>query len=317
MKFDDKKSGSLGNAKKNNIPLYGVVLLLAVGFFVLVGLVFIFAGTTSFGMDKCVGVIEINGEITTQSMPSSLFAEGIPGSEDIAQEIKSLKHRDEIGALVIVMNSPGGSVVGSREIYDSIKEMNKTSVAYFREVAASGGYYISTATDYIVSDPDALTGSIGVIMTTVEMSGLFEKIGVNITNIVSGKHKDIGSPDKPMTEEEYAILYSLIEDTYSDFKSKVIEGRKGKLDMTQFENITDGRVLSGRQAKEVGLVDLLGTKEDAIKKAAELAGINAEEPRICKIKAVPYEGTGSPFGMETLLTKVLSNLDGKISISLR
>jgi protease-4 len=283
--------------------LYGTILLLAVGFFIIVGMVFLFADTLSLPGAKCVGVVEINNEITTQSIPVSIFADGVPGSADIASAVESLNKRDDVGAVVFVINSPGGSTVASREIYQSMKDLKKPKVAYFREVAASGGYYISTATDYIVSEPGALTGSIGVVMTTAEMSGLFEKLGFNMTNVVSGTYKDIGAPNRPMTDAEKAILQALVDEDYQNFRSVILEGRKGRLNVEKFNEVADGRVLSGRQAKEVGLVDQLGTRKDAITKAAELGNMTGE-PRICKIKITPGSGDGSLLGMDSFFRKL-------------
>ena len=310
MKYEEKKTANYAG-KKDNTLLYGTILLLAVGFFILIGLVFVFAGSGSFGMGKCIGIVEISDEITTASIPPSLFTEGTPGSEDIANAISSINKRDDIASVVFVINSPGGSVVGSREIYDSIKEVKQPKVAYFREVAASGGYYVSAATDYIISDPNALTGSIGVVTTTSDMSAMLEKIGINITNIATGKHKDIGAFNRPMDNEEYAIIQGLLNETFQEFVGVVLEGRKGKLNLEKFEQILDGRVLTGRQAKEIGLVDALGTKKDAIEKAAALGGLTNDESKICMIKAVPQGSDGSALGLESFINKLIANSNKK------
>ncbi len=208
----------------------------------------------------------------------------MPVSEEIAASIRKLDSRDDVGAVVVVVNSPGGSVVATREIYDAVKGLEKPKVAYFREVAAAGAYYVSSAADYIISEPNALTGSIGVIMTLSDMSGLFEKIGLNMSAIKSGEAKDIGSFARPMTEKERHILQALVDEIFSEFKSIVLENRGSRLNMEKFNEILDGRVVSGRQAKEIGLVDELGNKQDAISKAAQLANITDKEPAICEIK---------------------------------
>ena len=282
--------------------LYGTIAILAIGFFVLVALAFVFSSVFELPGGKCIGVIEINQPITTESTPESIFAKGTPGSADFAKEIEKLEEKDNVAALLLVVNSPGGSVVATREIYLPLKNLSKPKVAYFREVAASGGYYIATATDYIVSDPDAITGSIGVVATFADMSGLLEKIGVNATAITSGKHKDIGSPTRPMDAEEEKIIKDIINEVFGEFKQTVLEGRKGKLDIEKFEGVLDGRMLSGRQAKEIGLVDSVGTKKDALRKAADLAGLKYEkgkEPTMCKIKVSPTESE-SLFGVDML-----------------
>lgn len=262
---------------------YGGILLLGIAFLIFLGiLLFSSISTPLFG--KCVAVVELNQEITTESVPASLFAEGMPGSEEIANSIRELDERGDVGAVVFVVNSPGGSVVASREIYDAVKGLEKPKVAYFREAATSGAYYVSSAADYIISEPNALTGSIGVIMILSDMSGLFEKIGFNMSAIKSGEAKDIGSFARPMTEKERQILQALVDEIFSEFKSIVLENRGPRLNMEKFNEILDGRVVSGRQAKEIGLVDELGNKQGAISKAAQLANITDKEPAICEIE---------------------------------
>ena len=231
--------------------------------------------------DKCVAVVRINGEITAEST-NSLF-EDHPGSEEIAEAIRKLNDRDDVGSVLVVINSPGGSVYGSREIYEALESLDKPKVTYMKEIAASGGYYIASGTDYIMADPTTLTGSIGVISMYTDFTPLLKKIGVNVSPIKSGAHKDIGSGFRPMTEEEKEILQSIVNEVFENFKEVVIKSRKGKLNMKKFNEILDGRVLTGKQAKEVGLVDELGTYHDALLKAGQLAGIRGE-PRTCEIE---------------------------------
>jgi protease-4 len=261
-------------------------------------------------------VVSIDRPIELEGTAPSLFGgSGSPGSEEIAAMIEGINGREDVGAVLFVVNSPGGSVVATREIYGSVKALDKPTVSYFREVAASGAYYIASGTDYIVSDPDALTGSIGVIATFTNLEGLFEKIGVNATAIKSGPHKDIGSPYRNMTDNETKIMQALINEVYDEFRSIVLANRAGKLDKAKFDEITDGRILSGRQAYKVGLVDKLGTKKDAIMKAAELAGIEAEsvdEVRICPISTTSSDG--GLFGMEGFV-RSLGLESSKVSIN--
>lgn len=270
-------------AKKKN-PLFQVLLLLlGVGFVLLFGfyllMIFVFPPL----MGQCVAVVEIKGALMSEGVPPTLFSDQVPGSEEIAGQIAALDDRPDIGAVVFVVNSPGGSVVASREIYQSVDSLSIPTVAYFREVAASGGYYISTPTDYIISEPYAITGSVGVISSAFEMSELFDNLGINVTPITSGEHKDIGSEYKPMDEEEKEILQEMVDLVFEDFKSVILENRQDKLNMELFEEVLDGRVILGLQAEEIGLVDSVGTKQDAINKAAELANLGEEEPRVCKI----------------------------------
>jgi len=276
--------------------------VLVLAFIALIVLFFLFNMFTPSIVGKCVAVVNLDSEIAVQGAPSSLFSAGSPGSEEIASSIEAIGNRDDVGAVLLVVNSPGGSVVATREIYDAVKNLDKPKVAYFREVAASGAYYVSTGTDYIVSDPDALTGSIGVITTVTDLSGLLDKLGVNVTEVKSGPHKDIGSSFRNMTPEEMEIMQGIVGEIYGEFRSVVLANRKGKIDMSKFDEITDGRILTGRQALKAGLVDAVGTKKDAIMKAAELGNISAQsasDVRLCPIQ------TGSQdqglFSMDALI----------------
>lgn len=242
------------------------------------------SGSTDLSLPGgCVGLIQIDGEILSDEVPDSLFSAGIIGSETISKQIEQADKRSDIKAIMIQINSPGGSVVGSREIYVAVRDTEKPTLAYFREVAASGGYYAGAAADYIISEPDALTGSIGARMTLSQMSGLFEKVGYNETTFKSGEFKDIGSASREVTEEEKEILKSIIAEAYAGFERDVVAGRSGRLNMKLFrENATDARILTGRQAKTIGLVDEVGSKKDAIAKASKMAGYD-EPLEICTI----------------------------------
>lgn len=272
--------------EKSKSLLYGTILLLIIGF---IALIILFIGFTSLLpslMGRCVAVVNVDVPLTIEGAPTTLFSQGYPGSEELATVFQSLDKRDDVGAVVIVFNSPGGSVVATREVYSSVKKMNKPTVSYFREVAASGAYYIAAGTDHIISDPDALTGSIGVVATFTDMSGLLDQLGVNVTTVVSGTHKDIGSPTRPMTSEEYNITYALVQEIFTEFKQVIVDNRGNKLDSVLFQKVLDGRILSGRQAKTVGLVDETGTKRDAVLKAADLANISYEtydDIRVCSV----------------------------------
>jgi protease-4 len=271
--------------------ILGLVFLLFIGILLIYG-----AGGLIGG--KKIGVITIDGPLTTQSTPPSLFEEGKPGSEEIAETIRALNNRNDIAAVVVVINSPGGSVVASREIYNALKELKKPKVAYFREVAASGGYYVACGTDYIVSDPDAITGSIGVIALFPDFSGLFNMLGINMTVVKSGKNKDIGASYQTMTPEQKRIVEGVVKEIFEEFKEVVVQNRGKRLNMRKFNEILDARFLTGRQAKEVGLVDEIGTKQDAIRKAAELAGIKGK-PEVVEI---PIKGkTSALFDLKSTI----------------
>lgn len=225
-----------------------------------------------------VGWVSIRGPI----MASESGKPWERGAEQWARRIEQLAETKGVKAIVLDINSPGGSVGAVQEIYMRIQRVKKEKkipfVALFGDVSASGGYYLGAACDKIVAHPGTLTGSIGVIFSVSNLEGLFQKVGYKADPIKSGKHKDIGSPARPMTPEERQILQSLIDDAYGQFVQAVADGRKMTVD--QVKPLADGRIYSGSQAKELGLVDALGDSFDATKLAAELGGIKDEKPRV-------------------------------------
>ncbi len=206
-------------------------------------------------------------------------------SQTTIGELKRFSENPSVKAIVIRIDSPGGGVVPSQEIYDAVKRVrsknNKAVIASMGSVAASGGYYIAAATDRIVANPGTLTGSIGVIMETANLEGLLQKIGVEGVVIKSGKYKDVGSPLRKMSADERALLQAVMDDVHKQFIEAVAEGRS--LELRAAQALADGRIFTGRQAKEAKLVDELGDLEDAIQLAAEVVGIEGEpkviEPR--------------------------------------
>ena len=228
-------------------------------------------GAMAFGKG-CVGVIELHGDIVPYTSPDSILSAGQTGADDIAQSIEDADSRGDVKAILLDVDSPGGSVYATREIYQAYASAKKPKVAYFRETAASGAYYIASASDYIVSDPDTLTGSIGVRATVADLSGLFAKIGYNETIVKSGELKDMGTASRPMSDQEREVFVSIVNETFEEFKGIVVANRGQKLDPAGFGTALDARVLSGRQAKAIGLVDALGSRKDALDKAALLAG---------------------------------------------
>lgn len=225
-----------------------------------------------------VGWVSIRGPI----MSSESGKPWERGAEQWARRIEQLADTKGVKAIVLDINSPGGSVGAVQEIYTRILRVKKEKkipfVALFGDVSASGGYYLGAACDRIVAHPGTITGSIGVIFSVSNMEGLFAKVGYKQEPIKSGKHKDIGSPARPMTPEERAILQSLIDDAYGQFVQAVADGRK--MTVEQVRPLADGRIYSGNQAKDAGLVDVLGDSFDATKLAAELGGIKDEKPRV-------------------------------------
>ena len=306
--MSERKYSRTSKEKKEGTKLpYLVLAFFSLGFIALVAIALVSIALEGPFMGQCIAVVELNGEITTDSMPASLFSEGSYGSYELSRKIYGLNEREEISAVLLVVNSPGGSVVASDEIYRAVDSLDKPTVAYFREMAASGGYYVSTPADYIISEPNALTGSIGTVMYLMEFSELADIIGVKEVAITSGEMKDIGNPLRNMTDDEHALLHELIMESFQDFKSKITTHRGNKLNYPYFNEILDGRVLSGRMALKAGLVDGLGSREDAIMMAADLAGIEYEsvsDIETCVIRTSP-ESAGL-FDMHSLLDGILA-----------
>ncbi len=215
-------------------------------------------------------------------------------SYQTVEELKAFAEDPLVKAIVVRIDSPGGGVAPSQEIYNAVKrvrkEKNKTVIASMGTVAASGGYYIAVATDRILANPGTLTGSIGVIMQLANFQELLEKIGVKNVVVKSGKFKDIGSPFRPMQDEDRKLLQLVMDDVHRQFIDAVAEGRS--LDLAEVEQLADGRVFTGQQAKSILLVDDIGDLHDAIKLAGELGGIDGE-PRVME--------TSKPFSFRNLL----------------
>lgn len=268
----EKKAGS-GRGK--------VLLLLAVFVCLLftVAIAALLLGGVKMGqlplMGQKIAIIPLKGEITAEGCSASLFSSASCANVAAIKEmLKAADKDDSIRAVVLDINSGGGSVVPSRDLSRTVKEMKKPVVAYIGETGASGAYYVASAADYIVTDKDSMTGSIGVIMTIQQMYGLYDKLGLNVTVIKSGRVKDIGSPYREMTPEENKELTDMVDKIYEDFISDVAVNRNLSVDYVR--NVSDGSIYLGRDAKNMGLVDSLGGIDDAVQIAAVLGNVSGE-----------------------------------------
>lgn len=194
----------------------------------------------------------------------------------VIDEIKQYRKDHSVKALIVRVNSPGGVVAPSQEIYEELKKVRdvKPVVVSMGSLAASGGYYIAVAAEKIVAMPGTMTGSIGVIMELPNVQGLMDKVGIKTEVIKSGKHKDIGSIYRSMTKDERLILGKLLDDVHDQFIEAVAEGRD--MAVEDVRPFADGRVFTGRQALKLGFVDEMGTLEDAIALAGQMGGIEGE-----------------------------------------
>lgn len=210
-------------------------------------------------------------------------------SRKVVRELRRHGANPAVKAVVLRIDSPGGGVGPSQEIFEEVKRLRtkdrKKVVASMGSVAASGGLYVAMAAERVVANPGTITGSIGVIIQFLNLEGLSEKVGVKAVVVKTGPFKDLGSPVRPMTEEDRRILQSLIDDVYEQFVAAVSQERD--IPLHEVRKFADGRVLSGRQAKALGLVDAEGNLWTAIHEAAVLAGIPGEpsvvfpeEPRV-------------------------------------
>lgn len=209
-----------------------------------------------------VGVIEVKGFIADP--------------HDVIQDIRKYREDNAIKAIVLRIDSPGGGVGASQEIFREVQRtlQDKNVIASLGSVAASGGYYIAAAASGIVANPGTLTGSIGVIMGFTDFQGLLQKIGITPVVIKSGQYKDIGSPVRTMTDSEKNILQTFSDQVHRQFITAISDGRK--LDFDKVASIADGRLISGENAMEMKLVDRLGNLQDAIEWAGQLGGITGK-----------------------------------------
>lgn len=219
-----------------------------------------------------VAVIEVEGQIVAGE--SAALGGAVAGSETIIDLVREAAETGSIDAVVLRVNSPGGDVVASDEIYHELARLEKPLVVSMGSLAASGGYYVSLPADHIFATPYTLTGSIGVISQFFNAEELLDELGVEVTVITSGEVKDFGSFTRDMTEAEREYWQSVINQTYEGFVGLVADERGLPVDEAQ--RLADGRVYVGGEAVELGLVDEIGYYEDAVAKAAELAGIEGE-----------------------------------------
>lgn len=231
-----------------------------------------------------IAIINISGPIRISARPQRLFPFD---SESTTEKLRAFSNDNDVKAIILRINSPGGSVAAVQEIYSEInraRQKGKIIVASMGDVAASGGYYVASACDKIVADPGTLTGSIGVILEIANVQELFKKIGVKMQTIKSGKFKDTGSMYRELTEEEKTMFQELINEAYGQFVTAVSEGRK--IPRETVLTFADGRVFTGTQAIKLNMIDFLGNDYDAIDIAKKAANIKGEPKIITEYSSV-------------------------------
>jgi len=256
-------------AERNNVTFL-VLFGIAIAATVLIGAVYLtmvyFAGGT-LSLGDAVAVVDVRGEI----------------GYDLGkiQEIGDYREDDGIKAVLLCVDSPGGGVAASQALYQEVRKTReqKPVVVSMGSVAASGGYYVACAADSIVAHEGTVTGSIGVIAEYLRTEELFQKIGLDVTVIKSGRFKDVGSPYREMTEDEKIYIGSLLDKVYEQFLRAVSEARGIPIDRVR--ELAEGRLYTGEEAVDLGLVDRIGTYEDALSMAARMGGISGE-PRVVR-----------------------------------
>ncbi len=251
--------------------------------------------TFLFGVTNAIGVVEVKGVITD--------------AKETLADIQAFRRADGIKAVVVRIDSPGGAVGASQELFMAIQRLSqeKPVVASMGSVAASGGFYAAIGAEKIVAAPGTLTGSMGVIIKFANLEQIFEKIGYQSQVVKSGEFKDMGSPDRALTDAEVALLQDLINSVHSQFVGDIAESRA--LSIEEVKKIADGRIFSGEQAKEYGLIDELGNFHDAVRLAARLASMDKEFPNL----VYPPEESNSLLGM--LVGQGPQRLLGQLSLA--
>ncbi len=250
-----------------------------------------------------VAVISLNGPIQSESS-GFLFGGSVISPQFVRNQLEKAKNDVAVKAIVLQIESPGGSVAACQEILNEIERVEKPIVVSFGTVAASGGYYISTKADKIVALPGTLTGSIGVISEMPNLKGLYQKLGIEMEVFIAGKHKDMYAGLRELTPEEKVIMQEMTDQLYDQFVQVVVNGRG--MSEEKVRDLATGQLYTGVEAKELGLVDELGGLNKAIDMAASLAGI--EKPK------VEYYKREAPSLLSTLLEMGWQKLHSVIQV---
>ncbi len=252
------------SAKKILLVIAGLfaALLLMLVSAILLGRLLLKSDDSDFPRGQGIGLVEIKGMIVDSSEP--------------VRQLRYFLKKDNVKAVVLRVDSPGGVVGPSQEIYQEVKRLaaKKKVVVSMGSLAASGGYYVAAPATVIYANPGTITASIGVLIKFSNIEGLLGKVGIKSATIKTGTFKDAGSPDRPLSAEDRAMFQAVIDSTHEQFVRAVAEGRK--LPVEEVRQLADGRILSGEQAKAVKLVDRLGNLQDAVDEAGRLAGISGE-----------------------------------------
>ncbi len=246
------------------------IILALIGIFVLAIVISNLSGIKDTSTQDQIVVIPINGIISTSSSGSLFTSSGVD-VDSVLNELKKVKEDSSIKAVILEINSPGGTVVASKEIADAVKNLGKPSVAVIREVGASGAYWIASSTNFIIADQLSITGSVGVIGSYLQFSDIMKQYGITYERLVGGQYKDVGSPYKDLQPAERNILQGKIDIIHEYFINEVKTNRK----LTDTTKISTGEFFLGADAKDLGLIDEFGNIDTGIEEAKKLANIKS------------------------------------------
>ena len=250
-----------------------------------------------------VGVVRITGPITMSGDGGAFGGPATGGADAVVERLDEMANDSMIKAIVVRIDSPGGTVAATQEIFAKIMKIRrvvkKPVIASMGDLAASGGYYSASACDFIMANQGTITASIGVIASAPNLKGLFEKLGIKMNVIKSGKYKDILSTSRDMTSDEQALLQQMIDSAYNQFLKDVSLGRNVPID--DIRPVADGRVMNGDAALEHHLIDGLGTFDDALAKAREMAKLPEDAP-VYEESRDPMKAILGAFGMSSRLS---------------
>lgn len=251
------------------------------------------------GKDPVIAIVHVTGVIMPGKSAADMFGGEMVGSDSIIEAIQKADGDSQVKAIVLRVDSPGGSALASDLMWRSIKQCNKPIVASMGDTAASGGYYVSMGCDAIFAEPGTLTGSIGVVGGKIALGGLYNKVGITTSVISRGKNSGAMSELAPFSDTERAAMQKLMADIYDQFTAKAAESRK--MPQAELEKLARGRVYTGQQALKLKLIDKLGTLDDAVAHAKQLAGLKAEDKvdRMMLPKAAnPFESLLGPIDLD-------------------
>ena len=272
------------------------------GLFILTGIFFLFLGGVSLLFSSFISSTRTDFFVGKEGVGIVDLKGLIVSSEQVLKHLTEFRNNPDVKSIVLRIESPGGAVGAAQEIYQEVKRTNevKPVIASMGSMGASGGYYAALGADNIIANPGTMTGSIGVIVKFPNLEGLFEKIGYKSEVIKSGPLKDIGASNRSLSEDERRLMQDLIDNVYKQFVRDIAEARA--LPVETVNELADGRVYTGEQALEVGLIDSLGNFTDAITLAALMGGLDSENPQLI------YPKMDRKFSLLSLLTNAEQSL---------